>query len=55
MKDRFEIRKNNEYVYKVLMPECLIKFYMDFFKVNKATSEANILEHKLFGKTAEWT
>jgi hypothetical protein len=44
------MRIHIDYVFKVLLPECLIKFYMDFFEVNKATSEANILEHTLFGK-----
>jgi hypothetical protein len=44
------MRKNIDYVFKVLLPECLIKFYMEFFDVNKGTAEANIRDYTLFGK-----
>lgn len=47
MKDKFELRKNHDYVWKVLLPECLIKFYMDFFHVDKVTAEVNISETPL--------
>ena len=50
MKNRLEMRIHIDYVFKVLQPECLIKFYMEFFDVNKGTAEANIREHTLFGK-----
>ena len=33
MKTKEEHRKNNEYVWKVLLAECFIKFYMDMFDV----------------------
>ena len=39
-----EYYKKQEYVWKVLLPECFIKFYMDFFKLDKATAELNIKE-----------
>jgi hypothetical protein len=47
MKDKNEMRKNHEYVWRVLMPECFIKFYMDFFHVDKVTAERNIRETPL--------
>ena len=36
--------ENNEYVWKVLLPECLIKFYMDFFAISKKEAEQKIKE-----------
>ena len=36
--------ENNEYVWKVLLPECLIKFYMDFFAISKKEAEQRIKE-----------
>jgi len=33
MRDKREQVENNEYVWKVLLPECFIKFYSDHFKV----------------------
>ena len=44
------MRIHIDYVFKVLLPECLIKFYMEFFDVNKGTAEANIRDYTLFGK-----
>ena len=32
---------------QVLLPECFIKFYMDFFKVTKAEAEIKIKETPL--------
>ena len=34
MRDMREQVENNEYVWKVLLPECFIKFYSDHFKVS---------------------
>jgi hypothetical protein len=47
MRDKCEQRRQHDYVWKVLLPECLIKFYMDFFSVNKATAETKIRETPL--------
>ena len=47
MKDKKEHAANNEYVWKVLMPECFIKFYMDFFNLSKAEAEQKIKETPL--------
>jgi len=47
MKDKTEQRENHDYVWKVLLPECLIKFYMDFFHLDKAAAEAKIRETPL--------
>ena len=44
MKTWQERADNLDYVSKVLMPECLIKFYMDFFKISKAEAETKIKE-----------
>merc|ERR1712098_572957 len=35
---------NNEYVWKVLLPEAFIKFYMDFFSISKKEAEQRIKE-----------
>jgi len=34
----------NEYMWKVLLPECFIKFYMDFFQFTKQEAEIRIKE-----------
>jgi hypothetical protein len=47
MKDKSERRQHNDYVWKVLLPECLIKFYMDFFHLDKSTAETKIRETPL--------
>lgn len=47
MKDKAERLENNEYVWKVLLPECLIKFYMDFFGIDKKEAETKIRETPL--------
>ena len=47
MKDKSERRQHKDYVWKVLLPECLIKFYMDFFHLDKAVSETKIRETPL--------
>ena len=39
MQTKRERLANNDYVWKVLMPECFIKFYMDFFQVDKEEAE----------------
>ena len=38
---------NNEYVWKVLLPECFIKFYMDHFGYGKGEAELRISETPL--------
>ena len=47
MKTRKEQADNNEYIWKVLIPECFIKFYMDFFKIPKKEAEKRIKETPL--------
>ena len=47
MKTRKEQADNNEYIWKVLIPECFIKFYMDFFKIPKIEAEKRIKETPL--------
>ena len=38
---------NNDYIWKVLMPECFIKFYMDFFNMSRKEAENRIRETPL--------
>ena len=42
-----EMMDNDEYVWKVLLAECFIKFYMDHFNVLKAEAEIMISETPL--------
>jgi hypothetical protein len=50
MRNKREQMDHNEYVWKVLLPECFIKFYMDFFSVGKAEAEQRIGETPLRAK-----
>ena len=50
MKNKREQMDNNEYVWKVLLAECFIKFYMDFFNFDKAEAEKRISETPLHKK-----
>ena len=47
MKNKIEQMDNNEYVWKVLLAECFIKFYMDHFSVSKKEAEKRISETPL--------
>jgi len=47
MRNRREQMDNNEYVWKVLLAECFIKFYMDHFNVDKKEAEKRISETPL--------
>ena len=47
MKTKREQMDNNEYVWKVLLAECFIKFYMDFFGFDKKEAEKRISETPL--------
>merc|ERR1712059_199364 len=47
MRDKKEQMDNNEYVWKVLLPETFIKFYMDHFEVDKVEAEKRISETPL--------
>jgi len=47
MKNKREQMDNNEYVWKVLLAECFIKFYMDHFNVDKTEAEKRISETPL--------
>jgi len=39
-----EFHQLNDYIWKVLLPECFIKFYMDFFQLTKVEAETKIKE-----------
>ena len=47
MRDKKEQMDNNEYVWKVLLPECFIKLYMDMFGMEKDEAETRIGETPL--------
>jgi hypothetical protein len=47
MRNKWEQMDNSEYVERVLMPECFIKFYMDIFSVGKTEAEQRIAETPL--------
>ena len=47
MKTKREQMNNNEYVWKVLLAECFIKFYMDHFRLDKKEAEKRISETPL--------
>ena len=47
LKTSKEFSDNNDYIWKVLMPECFIKFYMDFFNISKEEAETRIGETPL--------
>ena len=47
MKTKQEQMDNNEYVWKVLLAECFIKFYMDHFGFHKKEAEERISETPL--------
>ena len=42
-----EKRDNNDYVWKVLLPEALIKIYMDHFSMERLEVEKRILKTPL--------
>ena len=42
MRTRKEKQQNNDYIWKVLLPECFIKFYMDHFSFDSQEAEARI-------------
>ena len=44
MRNRKEQIDNNEYVWKVLLPECFIKFYMEVFGINQSEAIQRIEE-----------
>ena len=47
MRDKKEQMENNEYVWKVILAECFIKFYMDHFVLDKDEAEQRIRETPL--------
>jgi hypothetical protein len=50
MKNKREQMDNNEYVWKVLLAECFVKFYMDHFGYDKKEAEKRISETPLHKK-----
>ena len=47
MRDTKEQMVDNEYVWKVFLPECFIKFYMDHFGFGRTEAERRISETPL--------
>ena len=47
MKSKREQMDNEDFVWKVLLPECFIKFYMDHFKLDRKEAEMRISETPL--------
>ena len=47
MRNKTEWMENNDYVWKVLLPETFIKIYMDMFGFNKMEAENRIMETPL--------
>ena len=50
MRTKKEQMENNEYIWKVLLPECFIKMYGDFFGFEKEEAEVRISETPLHKK-----
>lgn len=44
MKDKCERGKHYDYIWKVLLPEFLIKLYIDLFHLNKVEAEIKMRE-----------
>ena len=44
LRTKQEHADNNEYIWKVLMPECFIRLYSDFFKLSRKEAEHRIKE-----------
>lgn len=42
MRNHEERRENNDFIWKVLLPECFIKLYMDHFSFDKKEAEKRI-------------
>ena len=47
MRNKREQMENNEYIWKVLLPECFIKMYGDHFRFSKEEAEVRISETPL--------
>ena len=50
MRNKREQMENNEYIWKVLLPECFIKMYGDYFGFSKEEAEVRISETPLHKK-----
>ena len=50
MRNKREQMENNEYIWKVLLPECFIKMYADHFQFSKEEAELRISETPLHKK-----
>lgn len=50
MRNHEERRDNNDFIWKVILPECFIKFYMDHFSVGKEEAEKRIKNTPLYEK-----
>lgn len=47
MKNSKDVKKMADYIWKVILPECLIKLYSDFFEVSRSEAETMIKETPL--------
>ena len=50
MRNKREQMENNEYIWKVLLPECFIKMYADYFQFSKEEAVLRISETPLHKK-----
>ena len=50
MRNDRERREQGDYVWKVLLPECLTRFYMDFCGVERNEAEQRMAETPLHGR-----
>ena len=50
MKNTEDVKKIADYIWKVLLPECLIKIYSDYFRMSRSEAEKKIKETPLVGE-----
>ena len=53
MKNTEDVKKMADYIWKVILPECLIKIYSDYFKVSRSEAEKRIKETPLEGESED--
>ena len=53
MKNTEDVKKIADYIWKVLLPECLIKIYSDYFRMSRSEAEKKIKETPLVGESED--
>ena len=53
MKNSKEVKIMGDYIWKVILPECLIKLYADFFQMSRTEAERRIKETPLEGESED--